>query len=101
MLLYNQYEYDISDLDEESVDGELILFNAESQMIMTLNQTATTIYQLLVNKKEEMVDINKVVDHQMTMYGISSDQKNSVHLDTKEVIEKMIELNILKCIDRE
>lgn len=101
MLLYNQFEYVISDLEEENVDGEMILFNAESQMITTLNKAATTIYQLLVNSNEEKLDINKVVDHQMELFIITPEQKDSLYLDTMEAIERMIELKILRRIDKE
>lgn len=101
MLLYNQFEYVISDLEEENVDGEMILFNAESQMITTLNKSATTIYQLLVNSNEEKLDINKVVDHQMELFIITPEQKDSLYLDTMEAIERMIELKILRRIDKE
>lgn len=98
MLLFNQNEYVVSDFEIDNVNGEAILFNADSKIIMTLNSTATTIFHFLMeNDKKRKLELDDVVEHQMKTYKTSLEQNNSIYSDTAEAIEKMIDLNILHC----
>lgn len=98
MLLFNQNEYVVSDFEIDNVNGEAILFNADSKIIITLNSTATAIFLFLIeNDKKGKLELNDVVEHQMKTYNTSLKQNNSIYSDTAEAIEKMIDLNILHC----
>lgn len=100
MLLFNHKEYIVSDFAIDDVNGEVILFDADSRIILTLNSTATTIFYFLQeNDEKRKLELRDVVEHQMETYNISSEHKNSVYSDTVEAIERMIDMNILSCIN--
>ena len=60
MLWFNQNEYVVSDFEIDNVNGEAILFNADSKIIMTLNSTATTIFHFL-KENDKKRKLHKIV----------------------------------------
>ena len=101
MFLYNHNEYVITDLNIDDVDDEMIIFNSNSNVIMSLNNTATTIFRFLKDNNGEKLEIKDIVKHQMEVYSVTADQKENIYFDTVEVIEKMINMNILVCINKD
>lgn len=81
----------------EELDGEMVLFNEESEQIVILNQTAVYIWNEIVACEQIGADIQTVdiVNVLRSVYNLSEDMFETLHNDVDETIEELLDSGLL------
>lgn len=94
----NKHLIEIASYSSEKINEEKILYNEESQKIVTLNQTATFIWDLIIKNYELKNDIttNMITAAIIKKYNVDEVKINEIEKDIIETIELLFESSLIK-----
>lgn len=97
MMFINNVESRVKKLVTESIDGELVLFNAEENQSIMLNRSASIIWEYISGAEAsgKSVSTDDIVSMLCSLYSIPSDQRQRLYNDVIQVINGFYDSGLL------
>ena len=93
----NNVEIYFSNLEISAVDQELVIYNPATEQVMTLNKTASIIWQYIsqFSDTDENISTDDIVDELKHTCSIQDDNYLGLKKDVEELLQLFNELQIL------